>query len=478
MQFTSITFLFFFVAVWVIYWCIAVRNQEFRNGFLLVASYIFYGWWDWRFLSLIIFSSAVDYLVGNGMGATKSVRLRHLLLAVSLIANLGVLTVFKYFNFFIESLATILPGLVEGPQSWTLQNVILPVGISFYTFQTLSYTIDVYRGHMKPTRDLLAFFAYVAFFPQLVAGPIERAQRLLPMFLRREIKFDAQLATDGLRMILWGFFLKAVVADNLSFHVNSIFDHHESMPASVLVLGAVYFGFQIYGDFAGYSLIARGLARLLGFDLMTNFRFPYFARDIAEFWRRWHISLSTWFRDYLYIPLGGSRGSRYQTMINVLIVFLVSGLWHGAKWTFVVWGMIHAILFLPLILMNQNRKNLDATASGSWFPNAREVLGMSFTFMMVTLAWVFFRAESIADAWSYLRNTADPSLFSVPTVGRSGLVWLLALVVLDWLHRKEDIPIRWPALPSSIRWVSYAFLLCVVYYRGYFGEQEFIYFQF
>ena len=279
-------------------------------------------------------------------------------------------------------------------------------------------------------------------------------------------------------MILWGLFLKAVVADNLSFHVDLIFGTYESQPASVLALGAIYFGFQIYGDFAGYSLIARGLARLLGFELMNNFRFPYFARDIAEFWRRWHISLSTWFRDYVYIPLGGSQKGTMRTVINVLIVFLVSGLWHGAKWTFLAWGLIHALLFLPLILLNKNRSNLDKTAEGCWLPSLREFVGMALTFSLVTFAWIFFRAENIGQASGYVRRLFDPSLFTIPAVGRSGVIWVVALVGLDWLHRLEDVPIRWNSVNSPVRWVGYIVLICTIYFRGYFGQQSFIYFQF
>jgi len=477
MLFNSQEFLVFFILVWAVYWTFLSKRLLTRNLFLLGASYFFYGWWDWRFLSLILLSSSVDFLVGTALERTGSTGKRRALVSASLITNLGLLFVFKYFNFFADSLVDLAQSMGMSLNPVTLQ-FTLPVGISFYTFQTLSYTLDVYRGKLKATRDPLAFFAYVAFFPQLVAGPIERAANLLPQFQQARIPFKESDAADGLRMILWGLFLKAVVADNLSFHVNGIFDNHHALDGSVLILGIVYFSFQIYGDFAGYSSIARGVARLLGFELMINFRCPYFSRDIAEFWRRWHISLSTWFRDYLYIPLGGNRGGSLKSFRNISIVFLVSGLWHGANWTFVIWGAIHALLFLPLFYGKRHRNHTGPLFPGRILPPAGDLLGMAITFSLVSLAWIFFRSENLSEALSYLGGIFHPSLFSLPGSNRGGILWILLLLPLDYLHRNEEAPIRWPGLPWTLRWAGYLILANLIYFRGYFGEQEFIYFQF
>jgi len=477
MLFTSLTFLVFFCAVFALYWANLAGLRVWRNLFLLAASYLFYGWWDWRFLGLIFVSSGIDYLVGRGLGAWKQPRIRKLLLFTSVSVNLGLLGIFKYFDFFAESLAGALHRLgVEADP--LLLHLVLPVGISFYTFQTLSYSIDVYRRQMEPTHDAVAFFAFVAFFPQLVAGPIERAKRLLPQFQREKITFDYPSAVDGLRMILWGIFLKALIADNLAHYVNAIFANPKAQSGSVLALGAIYFGFQIYGDFAGYSLIARGVARLLGFDLMTNFRVPYFSRDIGEFWRRWHISLSTWFRDYLYIPLGGNRHGRWRTLANVMIVFLVSGLWHGAEWTFVIWGLLYGIVFAPLLFLRNNGQRDETIAPGRFFPIARELPGMIFTFGVVTIGWVFFRAENLDHAILYFTSMWNSSFFTIPTSQRGGVLWVMLLIALDWLHRNDDVPIRFAYLSRPWRWAVYLGLSALIYYRGYFGDQQFIYFQF
>jgi alginate O-acetyltransferase complex protein AlgI len=475
--FTSLTFLLFFVGIFTCYWGFLSNSRTSRNLFLLFSSYLFYGWWDWRFLGFIILSSALDYTIGLRLDTQKGARARRFLLWVSILVNLGLLGAFKYFDFFSRSLAEGFAqfGITADP---LLLRWVLPVGISFYTFQTLSYSIDVYRGHMRPTRDPIAFFAFVAFFPQLVAGPIERAQRLLPQFERKRIAFDSAAAVDGLRMILWGLFLKALIADNLAHQVDGIFADPTAQPGSVLALGAVYFGFQIYGDFAGYSLIARGTARLLGFALMVNFRVPYFSRDIGEFWRRWHISLSTWFRDYVYIPLGGNRGGAWWALRNVMIVFLISGLWHGAEWTFIVWGALHGLAFAPLFLLRLHHRNEGEIAPGRWLPVLRDLPGTTLTFAVVSIGWIFFRAENLGHAGQYLSALFEPSLFSIPLTHRGGLVWIALLLVLDWIHRNDDVPIRWPILSVHLRWAGYLLLCVLVFYRGYFGEQEFIYFQF
>jgi len=475
--FPSLTFLLFFVGVFGFYWAALPARRSWRNAFLLVASYVFYAWWDWRFLGLIIFSSFVDYAVGLGLGVARGGLARRLLFALSLVVNLGLLGAFKYFDFFSRSLAQGFSqmGISADP---LLLNWVLPVGISFYTFQTLSYSIDVFRGHMRPTRDPIAFFAFVAFFPQLVAGPIERAQNLLPQFERERVAFEPAAAVDGLRMILWGLFLKALVADNLAHHVDEIFAAPSTQQGSVLALGAVYFGFQIYGDFAGYSLIARGTSRLLGFDLMVNFQVPYFSRDIGEFWRRWHISLSTWFRDYVYIPLGGNREGKWLALRNVMIVFLLSGLWHGANWTFIFWGALHGLAFVPLFFLGIHRRTDGGIAPGQMLPALPDLPGIAMTFLVVTIGWIFFRAQNLTHAREYILAMLDPSLLSLPSSQRGGVAWIALLLVLDWIHRNDDVPIRWPRFPRSLRWAGYLALCALVYYRGHFGEQEFIYFQF
>ncbi|MCK5760566.1 MAG: MBOAT family protein, partial [Candidatus Delongbacteria bacterium] len=387
MLFNSIEFAIFLPIVFILYWFVFKKNLKAQNFFILTASYIFYGWWDWRFLSLIFFSSIVDYIVGIKLGKTEKPGLRKILLLTSISVNLGFLGFFKYFNFFSESFAdafTLFGTSIEPSRL----NIILPVGISFYTFQTLSYSIDVYRKKLEPTNDIVAFFAFVSFFPQLVAGPIERATHLLPQFYKKR-KFDYFRAVDGSRQILWGLFKKIVVADNCAVYANDIFKNYEQYSGGTLLLGGVFFAFQIYGDFSGYSDIAIGTGRLFGFSLMRNFAFPYFSRDIAEFWRRWHISLSTWFRDYVYIPLGGSKGSSLLKVRNIFIIFLVSGFWHGANWTFLAWGFLNALYFIPLMLLNKNRINTDNAAQGKIFPSIKETFQILVTFLLTSFAWIF-----------------------------------------------------------------------------------------
>jgi D-alanyl-lipoteichoic acid acyltransferase DltB (MBOAT superfamily) len=477
MVFTSSVFLIFFCITFAIYWSVLHSRPVPRNWFLLLASYVFYGWWDWRFLSLIFVSSVLDYAVALLLGRESQASKRKALLFCSLFCNLGMLFFFKYFNFFSDSLQAACGRLGIELGEVTL-NVVLPVGISFYTFQTLSYTIDIYRRRMEPTKDLVAFLAYVSFFPQLVAGPIERAEKLLPQFFRKAIPFDYHFAMDGLRMILWGFFLKAVLADNLAPYVESIFQPGSEYGGSTRALGLVYFAFQIFGDFAGYSLIARGVARLFGFDLMVNFRAPYFSRDIAEFWRRWHISLSTWFRDYVYIPLGGNRGTTAAAIGNIFVVFVLSGLWHGANWTFLVWGLVNALLYVPIFVFGLHRKNNGGIAEGRLLPGLRDACFMALNFSVVCLAWTFFRAENLGHAIEYLSQLFSPSLFSIPQSFRGGLPWIGLAVVVEWFDRDKDVPIRFAEVPKAVRWFLYLALLSVIFYRGYFSGREFIYFQF
>ncbi len=418
---------------------------------MLAASYVFYGWWDWRFLILIFITSASSYASGLLLEGTRR---RRWVLTANVVLNLGILAVFKYYGFFIENLRLLFPN-IDAP---TL-NIILPVGISFYTFQSLSYSIDIYRRQLKPTHDVIAFFAYIAFFPQLVAGPIERATHLLPQMLgQRRFRYDE--ATDGLRRILWGLFKKMVIADNCALAVNQIWADYTDMSGLTLVAGMLLFTFQIYGDFSGYSDIAIGTARLFGIRLMENFRLPYFSATMPEFWRRWHISLMTWFRDYLYIPMGGSREGTMKWMRNVLVVFMLSGLWHGANWTFVVWGLYNALL---LILWR-------------YLP-MRSVL---LTFLLTAIGWVIFRSTCLTEVADYLQRMTTMLCsfdFGSITYGKRPLLWCLLLVVIEWLQRHRSHPLQIDALPPVVRWAIYYALFFVVFFaRG--EEQAFIYFQF
>ncbi len=479
MLFNSIEFALFLPITFVLYWFVVNRNLMLQNAFVLLASYFFYGWWDWRFLLLIIFSCFVDYGVGIGLGRTQDKPKRKLLLLASISVNLGFLGIFKYFNFFAESFVqafTFLGAPISDP---ALLNIVLPVGISFYTFQSLSYSIDVYRGKLEPTKDLVAFFAFVSFFPQLVAGPIERAKSLLPQFYKERV-FVYEHAVDGMRQMLWGLFKKIVIADNCATYVDEIFSSHTEMTGSTLLLGAVLFAFQIYADFSGYSDIAIGAARLFGFRLSRNFAFPYFSRDIAEFWRRWHISLSSWFRDYVYISLGGNKGGTTLRMRNILVVFVVSGFWHGANWTFLFWGLLNAIYFLPLMLLNRNRTHLDTVAQGRILPSIAEVMQMASTFALVLIGWIFFRAENLTHAMEYLNGLISPTLFTKPEIFPTNFMALLsAFVAVEWLQREKQYGLQMSAsrLPAFARWSVYYLLVLLMI--GFGGEQQqFIYFVF
>ena len=480
MLFNSLDFAIFLPIVFLLYWFVANQSIKLQNFLIVLASYIFYGWWDWRFLSLIVFSTAVDYIIGILLSREENKLKRKLFLWISIGVNLGFLSFFKYYNFFLDNFisAFSLFGLEINANSL---NIILPVGISFYTFQTLSYTIDVYKRKFEPTKDILAFSAFVSFFPQLVAGPIERATSLLPQFYRKR-QFDYSKAVDGMRQILWGFFKKLVIADNCAEFANEIFSNSADHNGSTLFLGAIFFAFQIYGDFSGYSDIAIGTSRLFGFNLMQNFASPYFSRDIAEFWRRWHISLSTWFRDYLYIPLGGSRGGTWQKVRNTFIIFIVSGFWHGANWTFIIWGLLNAIYFLPLLLTKNHRRNLDIVASDRILPSVKEVAAMLSTFGLTVLAWIFFRAENIQHAFSYLSGVFSTSFFSKPETPPTTIITLvLGFLIIEWIGRKSKYAVfnLKKIKYGFIRWSAYLILLLIIYFYGKFSSSiEFIYFQF
>ncbi len=479
MLFNSIEFLFFLPLVFCCYWMLS-GSRQWQNLFVVAASYLFYGWWDWRFLLLIAFTSFCSYWSGILLQKNDgNRRVQKWISAGNISLNLFILGLFKYFNFFSENLAALFRSLGYEPD-WVMLDVLLPVGISFYTFQALSYTIDVYRKRISPTCDIVTFFAYISFFPQLVAGPIERATNLLPQFAKSR-SFDYGKAMDGMRQILWGFFKKVVVADNCAVAVTVIFNHYTHESGSTLLLGAVLFTFQIYGDFSGYSDIAIGTARLFGIDLMKNFHFPYFSRDIAEFWRRWHISLNTWFRDYVYIPLGGSRGKKGMVFRNTMVIFLLSGLWHGANWTFIVWGAYHAFLFLPLLLLGKNRKYRDTVARGRFWPNGKEVLQMGVTFGLVMTGWVIFRAENMTQAIAYLRRMFSASLFSWPHWEGCGIAagGILILLLVEWIQRDKEhaLAIDRQIRSQGVRWSIYYVLVLLILMFG--GESvDFIYFQF
>ena len=478
MLFNSLVFAAFLPTVFALYWLLQRGPLRAQNLLLLIVSYVFYGWWDYRFLSLLLISSCADYVIGQRMAIAHSRKTRKTLLITSLCINLGVLGFFKYFNFFSSSFAALLRSIGLHASAPTLQ-VVLPVGISFYTFQTLSYTIDIYRKRLQPKRDPVAFFAYVSFFPQLVAGPIERARSLLPQFERHRT-FCAATATDGLRQMLWGFAKKVVIADNVALYVDQIFAAHGTMSGALLIYGVVLFAVQIYCDFSGYSDIAIGVAKLFGFTLMRNFAYPYFSRDIAEFWRRWHISLSTWFRDYLYIPLGGSRTSRANRIRNIVITFVVSGFWHGANWTFIAWGLLHGLYYLPIMLVGANRKNLDSVAGQRLLPSPRELLQIAWTLVLVLIAWVFFRAESVSDALSYLGNVVSAPFTGVPLPPKIMFTAVLIgpFFLIEWLQRDKQHALDVSGWYRPMRWVAYLAVGLALLELGHFGETQFIYFQF
>ena len=552
MLFNSLEFAFFLPIVFLLYWFLTPsgsngpRYSLFRywhvseqaqlriqNAFVLAASYVFYGWWDWRFLLLIALTSFCSWgsglLIGRsltrqtpprgssttvhwtldraelftpqGEGIKRKWLTPKFWLVANIVLNLGILFTFKYYNFFVEEfcqLFHISPFRGLGGLS-----IILPVGISFYTFQALSYSIDVYKGKIEPTKDIIAFFAFIAFFPQLVAGPIERATNLLPQFLQKR-RFSYGQATDGMRQILWGLFKKIVVADNCATYVDQVWATYDTQSGSTLLLAAVLFTFQIYGDFSGYSDIAIGTAKLFGIKLMRNFNNPYFSRDIAEFWRRWHISLTTWFRDYVYIPLGGSRitppqpspqgretfiekfyskhpvlYSKLLIIRNTFVIFLLSGFWHGANWTFIAWGGYHALLFLPLILLGKNRKYTNQVAEGRLLPTWRECGQILCTFALVVLGWIIFRAENIGQAWEYICRIFNNNLFSIPNHGGIHALFanLLLLIMVEWFQRNKQHSLDIAAIPAYLRHAIYFVMAFVIFSFG--GHTvNFIYFQF
>jgi len=472
MTFTTVTFLVFLAIVYLAYWTLRRPGQ---NVLLLAASLVFYGWWDWRFLSLLLLTAGMDYGVALALGRTPGPRGRRALVLVSIAANLGVLAAFKYFGFFIDSFTAVWRALGFSLEPIALQ-IVLPVGISFYTFQALSYTIDVYRGRMAAVRDPVQYLCFISFFPQLVAGPIERADRLLPQFAA-DRSFDAERSIDGLRQMLWGFFKKMVVADGLAPFVNTVYSGVATEPGWALLWATYGFAVQIYCDFSGYTDIAIGCAKLFGFELMQNFDRPYFSRSIPEFWKRWHISLSTWFRDYVYLPLGGNRVGARRWAFNVLAVFGLSGLWHGASWTFVVWGLLHGGYYLASVtasrVLRRNRAETPPTAF-------RELARMALTFNLVCFAWIFFRANSMTDALLVIRGIAAAlasGTFLGPPVPVPFL-WAAALFLGEWLQSRKPHALHIPELRRPLRWAIYYAVVVSILFFASLDHTPFIYFQF
>lgn len=478
MLFNSIEFAVFLPVVFFLYWFVFNRNLRLQNFFLVVVSYIFYGWWDWRFLFMMAFTTLIDYWVGLGLKRTEDEKRRKILLLTSVILNLGLLGFFKYYNFFVDSFVTGF-RLFGKELSISSLNIILPVGISFYTFQTMSYAIDVYRRKLEATEDIISFFSFVSFFPQLVAGPIERASNLLPQFYVKR-HFDYNKAIDGSRQILWGLFKKIVIADNCAYYVSEIFNHNIEYNGSTHLIGAILFTVQIYGDFSGYSDIAIGTARLFGFNLMQNFAFPFFSRNMPELWRRWHISLTTWFQDYVYFPLGGSRGNTWQRVRNTFILFFISGLWHGANYTYIIWGLMFAVFLLPNLLFPKKIEMTAVAAEGKIFPSAKEFFQITKTFLLVVLVTIFFRVPNLHEGLVFLGKIFSSSLFAYPEVVPVKIFFLISIMIMaEWLQRSRQHALEFHPIymPRPLRWVFYYGIITIIMFMGG-AQQDFIYFQF
>ena len=486
MLFNSLEFALFLPLVFVLYWFVLKKSISQQNLLILFSSYIFYAWWDWRFLFLLAFSTFLDYFAGLKIEQSTNKSESKFWLILSIGINLGFLGFFKYYNFFVNEFAAAIANAGIKIDPWTLK-VILPVGISFYTFHGLSYIIDVYKKRIVAEKHFVDYAVFVSYFPLLVAGPIERATHLLPQFKKARV-FNYQAAADGMRQILWGLFKKVVIADNCATYANAIFNSSGEHNGSSLFIGALFFTFQIYGDFSGYSDIALGVSRLFGIELLRNFAFPYFSRDIAEFWRRWHISLSTWFRDYLYFPLGGSKGGTWMKVRNTFIIFIVSGFWHGANWTFLAWGFLNALYFMPLLLLDKNRNNLEIISTHKLLPSLKDFFQILLTFFLTVIAWIFFRSNTIAQAFFILRKIFSKSAFETPSfLGKNDMIYLIihcvmvaCLLVMEWLHRDKQHALQFnsrTAQSTVKRWTIYAAIaVCILLFGG--KQNNFIYFQF
>ena len=477
MFFNSLSFAVFLPLVFLFYWSIGKNSKRTQNTILIIASYYFYSCWDWRFLFLLIFSTFLDFFTALQIEKGKSIKSRKFWFWLSIIVNLGFLGVFKYYDFFATSMANMIGSLGFNANPLLLK-LILPVGISFYTFHGLSYVIDIYYKRISAERNFIDYSLFVSYFPLLVAGPIERATHLLPQ-VKKVRKFDFEQAKSGVYQILWGLFKKVVIADTCATYANAIFDNFQNMNSFSLLLGAFYFAFQIYGDFSGYSDIALGVSKLFGIELLRNFNFPYFSRDIAEFWRRWHISLSSWFRDYVYIPLGGSKGSKTKQIRNVFIIFLLSGFWHGANWTFLAWGAINAIFFLPLLLLKKNRSNLDSVSIELSLNSLKVISQIVFTFIITCFAWIFFRSPSIGSAVNYIERIFTQGEFAEQYLKNERynyeiLILIVSFIAIEWINRNKIEP-----LSGKNSWIKVALCLIGIVVLGVFSDyKSFIYFQF
>jgi alginate O-acetyltransferase complex protein AlgI len=476
MLFNSVHFFLFLPIVYLLYWFVTQKSLRLQNLLLLISSYYFYACWDYRFLFLLFFSTFLDFYSGLKIESAKTPKAAKHWMILSIGMNLGFLGLFKYYDFFATSFASALASLgVEAHP--VLLNVILPVGISFYTFHGLSYVLDIYFKKIKAERNFVEYGVFVSFFPLLVAGPIERATHLLPQ-VKQTRKFNYGQSVDGLRLILWGLFKKVVIADQCAIFVDAVYGDYAHASDQQLALAVVLFSFQIYGDFSGYSDMATGVAKLFGIELLRNFNYPYFSRSIAEFWRRWHISLSSWFRDYLYIPLGGSRVSKQRQIRNTLIIFLVSGFWHGANWTFLVWGFLHALFIMPSILLSTNRNNLAIVAENQWLPTWKETLQLLATFFLTSIAWVFFRSPDLTNAWNFLRSFGKNQGHIDQLSPLYPMFASLMMLVMEWMNRKNAVPFS-NIEHKYVRYFLYLLILYLIFMMGAFiNPRSFIYFQF
>ncbi len=479
MLFNSPEYFIFLPIVFILYWFLFSKSVKNQNILILIASYCFYGWWSWKFLFLLAISTIVDYLFGFAVASDNKKKAK-LFLKIALINNLGILGIFKYYNFFADQIrqGAEMIGMHLDP---IILQIALPIGISFYTFHGISYVFDIYRGTRKPVKNFIEYAVFVCFFPLLVAGPIERANHLLPQVQTKRF-FRYTQAVEGCKLILWGMFKKVVVADTIAISVDEIFGHYQIHSSTTLILGAIGYTFQIYCDFSGYTDIAIGSAKLLGFELLSNFKFPFFSRNVAEFWRKWHISLTSWFRDYLYIPLGGSKNGKNIVIRNTFIIFIVSGLWHGANWTFILWGLINAIGFLPLLLFNKNRMYVnEIIAENKTLPTLKEFFQMLTTFGFIAFSKIFFRSQSVTDAFRYIQriftnhNHPGEFLFYI------NIVYVTApFIVLDWWFRKDERKLKMPH-NKILRYILYFLFTMIILSTLFLREKDatnFIYFQF
>jgi D-alanyl-lipoteichoic acid acyltransferase DltB (MBOAT superfamily) len=480
--FNSLEFFIFLPIVFILYWFVFAQKINWQNALILVSSSFFYGWWSLKLLGLLFLITAIDYSFGFFVASSNKKKAK-IFLILCLINNLGFLAIFKYYNFFAIQFQHFFNLLGINTNPFFL-NLALPIGISFYTFHGMSYVFDIYRGNQKPVKNFIDYAVFVTFFPLLIAGPIERASHLLPQIQRARI-FNYNQAVDGCRLILWGLFKKVLIADSLAKLSDVIFQNYYEFNGITLIIGAIAFSFQIYGDFSGYSDIALGSSKLLGFEILSNFNYPYFSRNLAEFWKRWHISLSSWFMDYLYIPLGGSKMGKFITIRNTFIIFIVSGFWHGASWNFIAWGLIHACGFLPLILVKNNKnKQSIIVAQNRHFPNLKELWQMTLTFSFVTFAWIFFRLDSLSNSINYIKHIFNsileyPNQILMLPIGKTAFVYILPLVIGDWLLRRDERKLKVIIKNALIRFIIYSSLIIIILYKIIFSNSKsFIYFQF